>query len=233
MSLSLRFWELMETFEDILDAWSKAARESDKRALWRTLARGGWFLACRTAVQQQDRATITTWLDDTQATPHAILQFNGPQAAQMVHTHLTCSLAACDANVPPPVLTPSGLCRDLSLALTGQPLRQAERDLSMTVLLVDTARNEGVVATLTLELLPSGSGEFYPAPELAFLRDEDFRQAEDNARAALAQTGFADHHHDVRWRLQRRDNKPLTSLSGPSLGAAFALGIGKLCAEQQ
>lgn len=232
MSLSLRFWGLMETFEGILDAWSKAARESDKRALWRTLARGGWFLACRTAVQQQDRATITIWLDDTQVTPHAIIQFNGPQAAQMVHTHLTCSLVACDANVPSRILAPPGFCRDLSLALMGQPLRQAERDLTMTVLLVDTARNEGVVATLTLELLTSGSGEFYPVPELAFLRDDDFRQAEDNARAVLAQTSFTDpYHYDVRWRLQRRDTKPLTSLSGPSLGAAFALGIGKLCAE--
>ncbi|NOT52997.1 MAG: hypothetical protein HOP18_00185, partial [Deltaproteobacteria bacterium] len=213
-------------------AWSNAARESDKRALWRTLARGGWFLACRIAVQQQDRATISTWLEDTQATPHAIIQFNGPQSAQMVYTHLACGLAACDTNVPSHTLTPPGFCRDLSLALMGQPLRQAERALSMTVLLVDTARNEGVVATLTLELLPSGSGEFYPAPELAFLRDDDFRQAEDNAHAVLAPTSFTDQHHDVRWRLQRRDNKPLTSLFGPSLGAAFALGIGKLCAEE-
>ncbi len=221
----------METFEDILDAWSKAARESDKRALWRTLARGGWLLACRTAVQQQDRVTVTAWLEETRTTPHEIIQFNGPQAAQTVYIHLTCSLAACDANVPSHILTPSGFCHDLSLALTGQPLRQAERDLSMTVLLVDTARNEGVVATLTLELLPSGSGEFYPAPELAFLRDDDFRQAEDNARAALEHTSFVDRHTDVRWRLHRRDAKPLTSLSGPSLGAAFALGIGKLGAE--
>lgn len=102
----------------------------------------------------------------------------------------------------------------------------------MTVLLVDTARNEGVVASLTLELLPYGSGEFYPVPELAFLRDDDFRQAEENARA-LTQASFADHHHDIRWRLQRRDNKPLASLSGPSLGAAFALGIGKLSARQE
>jgi hypothetical protein len=220
----------METFADILDAWRMATRESDKRALWRTLARGGWFLACRTAVQQQDCATVTTWLEETQTTPHAIIQFNGPQMAQTVYTHLTCSLAACEANVPPRILTPPGFCRDLSLALMGQPLRQAEQDLTMTVLLVDTARNEGVVATLTLELLPSGSGEFYPMPALAFLRDDDFRQAEDNARASLAQARHADHHRDVRWRLQRRDNKPLTSLSGPSLGAAFALGIEKLCA---
>jgi len=221
----------MEKLEDILDAWHKAVRESDKRALWRTLARGGWLQACRTAVQQQDRVTLTDWLDETHTTPHEIIQFNGPQAAQTVYAHLACSLAACAANVLPRVLTPPGFCRDLSLALLGQPLRQAERDLSMTVLLVDTARNEGVVATLTLELLPSGSGELYPTPALAFLRDDDFRQAEDNARAYFEQTSFADKHKDVRWRLQRRDHKPLTNLSGPSMGAAFALGIGKLCAE--
>ena len=221
----------METLEDIVDAWRKAARESDKRALWRTLARGGWLQACRTAVQQHDRVTLTSWLDETQATQQEILQFSGPYAAQTVYTHLACSLAACEDTAPTLVLTPPGFCRDLSLALLGQPLRQAERDLSLTVLLVDMARNEGVVATLTLEMLPDGSGELYPAPAFAFLRDDDFRQAEGNARAYLEQTSFVGKHKDVRWRLQRRDNKPLTSLSGPSLGAAFALGIGKLCAE--
>lgn len=221
----------METLADIVDAWHKATRESDKRALWRTLARGGWLQACRTAVQQHDRITLTDWLDKTHTIQQEIIQFSGPHAAQTVYTHLACSLAACEDKAPTLVLTPPGFCRDLSLALLGQPLRQAERDLSMTVLLVDMARNEGVVATLTLELLPDGSGELYPAPAFAFLRDDDFRQAEDNARACLEQTSFADTHKDVRWRLQRRDNKPLTSLSGPSMGAAFALGLGKLCAE--
>jgi hypothetical protein len=221
----------METFADILDTWRTTARESDKRALWRTLARGGWLQACRAAVQRQDRVTLTNWLDETQTIQQEILQFSDPQAAQTVYTHLACSLAACEEDAPTLVLTPPGFCHDLRLALLGQPLRQAERDLSMTVLLVDTARNEGVVATLTLELLPHGSGEFYPAPALAFLRDDEFRQAEDNARVYLEQTSFADQHKDVRWRLRRRDHKPLTSLSGPSMGAAFALGIGKLCAE--
>jgi hypothetical protein len=221
----------METLADIVDAWRKATRESDKRALWRTLTRGGWLQACRTAVQQHDRVTLTSWLDETHTIQQEIIQFSGPHAAQTVYTHLACSLAACEANAPTLVLTPPGFCRDLSLTLLGQPLRQAERDISMTVLLVDMARNEGVVATLTLELLPSGSGELYPTPALAFLRDDDFRQAEDNARAYLEQTSFVDIHKDIRWRLQRRDNRPLTSLSGPSLGAAFALGIGKLCTE--
>jgi len=37
---------------------------------------------------------------------------------------------------------------------------------------------------------------------------------------------------DVRWQLHRRDGKPLVPLSGPSLGAAFALGLAKLSASQ-
>jgi hypothetical protein len=152
----------IETLEDILDAWHKAARESDKRALWRALARGGWLQACRTAVQRQDRGALTDWLDEMQTIQQEILQFSGPQAAQTVYTHLACSLAACGENAPPLALAPPGFCRDLRSALLGQPLREAERDLVMTVLLVDTARNEGVVATLTLELLPSGNGELYP-----------------------------------------------------------------------
>lgn len=221
----------METLEDIIDAWRKVTRESDKRALWRTLARGGWLQACRAAVRQQNRVALMGWLDETHTIQQEIIQFSGPHAAQTVYTHLACSLTACEDTTSTLVLTPPGFCRDLSLALLGQPLRQAERDLSMTVLLVDMARNEGVVTTLTLELLPDGSGELYPTPALAFLRDDDFRQAEDNARTYLEQTSFADTHKDIRWRLQRHDNKPLTSLSGPSLGAAFALGVSKLCME--
>ena len=105
----------METFADILAAWRKAARESDKRALWRTLARGGWLQACRTAVQQHDRVTLTSWLDETQTTQQEILQFSGPHAAQTVYTHLACSLAACERNadtdgeiLPVPPLTKEG-----------------------------------------------------------------------------------------------------------------------------
>jgi len=233
----------IETLSEIETAWHKAERESDKRALWRALAQGGWLRACRDAVRKDDRATLEAWLTTDDIAKQAILQFHGAAAAQMVHTHLLCGLAACQARelaprerlkALPEVASPAaslGFCHDLMRELLGEPPRQAERDLSLTVLLVDTVRNEGVVATLTLELIPDGSRELYPVPALAFLRDVDFRRAEANARGCLAETGLWQKGWDVRWQLQRRDGKPLFNLTGPSLGAAFALGIGKLCAQ--
>jgi hypothetical protein len=106
------------------------------------------------------------------------------------------------------------------------------RDLSLPVLLVDIARNEGVVATLTLELMPDGNGGLYPIPELALIRDTDFRRAEDEARVCGEEVELWQKGRDVRWRLQRRDGKPIVNLTGPSLGAAFTLGIVKLFAEE-
>ncbi len=231
------------TFREIEVEWHKAERESDKRAVWRTLARGGWFRACRDAVQRNDRTTLETWLDADDTTKQDIVQFNGIEAAQMVRTHILCGLAVCRArevalrepiDTLPEVVSvkvPLGFRRDLMQALLAEPLRKAERNLSLAVLLVDTARNEGAGATLTLELMLNGGGEFYPIPELAFMRDKDFHQAEDNARACVEGAGLWQKDWDVRWRLQRRDGKPLVTLSGPSMGAAFALGLAKLFAD--
>jgi len=232
-----------ETLDEIEAAWRKAERESDKRALWRVLARGGWFRACREAVQRDDQETLEAWLDANNVTRQEIIQFNGPEAAQVVRTHLLCGLLACQTRgvaqrerqktLRPAVASLAvsiGFCSDLIQEFLGEPSRQAERELSLTVLLVDTVRNEGVVAVLTLELLPEGSGELYSIPQQAFIRDSDFCQAEDNARTYVAGAGLWQEDRDVRWRLQRRDGKPLANLTGPSLGAAFALGIGKLFA---
>lgn len=219
----------INTFEDIITAWRAAARESDKRALWRLLARGGWFHACQGAVQKQDRTLLATWADETDSLRQDIIHFNGLETALLVQVHLRCGLAACGQ--PEQELThPSpGFCHDLILALSNAPLRQGEQTTALTVLLVDTARNDGVVATLTLELLPNGSSTLYPTPELVFLRDADFQQAETQASAATHASGIWSTRHDVRWQLHRRDGRPLTTLSGPSMGAAFALGISKLC----
>lgn len=219
----------LDTFEDILTAWREAVRESDKRALWRLLARGGWFHACQDAVQKQDRALLAAWLDETDSLKQDIIQFNGPETALLVQVHLRCGFAACGQ--PEQELThPSpGFCHDLTLALANAPLRRGEQTTALTVLLVDTARNDGVVATLTLELIPNGSSALYPTPELVFLRDTDFQQAETHASAATHAAGLWSTNHDVRWQLHRRDGKPLTTLAGPSMGAAFALGISKLC----
>ena len=234
----------IKTFSDIDGAWRSAERESDKRAVWRALARGGWFHACRDAVQRNDQTTLKAWLDAGDSTRQDILHFAGPEATQLVHAYLRCGLVGCSAreealqeilNHEPGALTfdmPLGFCTDLTLALAGQPLRQAEQNISLSVLLVDTARNEGVGATLLLELISGGRGECYATPELAFLRDTDARQAEDNARACVARTGLWQTAWDVRWQLHRNDGKPLVTLSGPSLGAAFALGLANLCAAR-
>ncbi len=216
------------TFDDILNAWAEAKREAEKRAVWRLLARGGWLQACRDAVRRHDHPALQAWLDIDDATRQLILEFNGETTAQMARLHLRCGLIACgrfDPNVAP---DESGFCKDLMLTLSDLPLRHQERDLTLTVLLVDTARNEGAVASLTLALLPHGAGEFYPQPELAFLRDATFQESEVNACRAVKTLGLWPPAHDVRWSLQRRDGKPVTTLSGPSLGAAFALGLGKL-----
>jgi hypothetical protein len=230
------------TFSEIGVKWQAAERESDKRAVWRALAKGGWFRACRDAVQRNDRTTLETWLDASDSTKREIIHWAGAEAAQIVHTHILCGLAVCRVrgaalrelgdtlSEAVSVHVPLGFCRDLIQALRGEPLRKAERELSLTVLLVDTARNEGTGATLTLEVILDGGGEFYAVPELAFLRDKDSRQAEDEARACVEGTGLWRKDWDVRWRLQRRDGKPLAALSGPSIGAAFALGLAKLCA---
>jgi hypothetical protein len=223
----------IETLTDILQEWSRAEREPDKRALWRKLARGGWLQVCRNAVHRKERVQLTTWLEHPSPDIQDIVEFNGAEAAQLTRLHLHCALAACAASAQILPEASRGFCRDLMLLLSGAQPRSAEREVCIMTLLVDTARNEGVVATLTLELLTDGQGELYPTPELAFLRDADFQQAEATACAALQATPFWSHHHDVRWRLQRRDGKPVTNLSGPSMGAAFALGMGRLLAEHR
>jgi hypothetical protein len=232
------------TFSELAVAWREAERESDRRAVWRMLARGGWFRACKEAVQVGDQATLEIWLDEGDRTKQDIIQFNGADLAQMVHLYLLCSLVACRIRslasldrgkaLQETVAAASaslGFCHDLTLALMGEPLCRAQKDVSMSVLLVETTRNEGVVATLMLELIPDGKGDFYPVPELSFLRDPDFRQTEDNARECLQRMELWKREWNVRWRLQRHDDKPVVNLTGPSLGAAFALGLGKLFAE--
>lgn len=223
----------LETFADILDAWQRAERESDKRALWRTLARGGWFRACREAARRKDPTIFIPWLDESDATKHDIITFNGDDLARMALTHLRCGLAVCNGVEVDPATESPGFCWDLRLALSDSPLRPVQRSLSLTTLLVDMARNEGVTAVLTLELIREGSGDFYPVPELAFLRDADFQQAETNAQVAVHTIAQWPPSDDVRWRLQRRDGKPLANLSGPSLGAAFSLGISALLAGEK
>jgi len=148
------------------------------------------------------------------------------------------------ARLEPAQLEP-GLLRDLTQELLlGEP-RRAERSESLTGLLIapvdDRGRSQagdkkGVVATLTLEAIPDGTGLLYPTPALAFVgRDGLFREAEQNAATALQQTYQLWHATwDVRWSLHRQDGIPLLHrLEGNSLGGAFGLGLATLLAGRR
>jgi hypothetical protein len=116
-----------------------------------------------------------------------------------------------------------------------------------------TRSGVGEAGTLTMELLPGGQGEFYPATDMAFVLRKvgsadkpDFRESEIIApRAALDAWGemIVQHAgpepiairqrwstHAIRWRLSV-PNGVIRELEGPSLGALFALHIGQLLAR--
>jgi hypothetical protein len=111
-------------------------------------------------------------------------------------------------------------------------VRPSEREERLPALLVDVTEDEGVVAILRLELMPEGTGALFPIPALAFRPTDDFRQAAENARKYLTGQGHWKESQDVRWRLERQRRQPISALSGPSLGAAFALGMEKLFAGE-
>ena len=105
---------------------------------------------------------------------------------------------------------------------------------TLAVLLVDEARNTGVVANLTLERLPDGTRALYPAPELSLVYgDNAWQQAMKDASTYVKQTLWRQ-DWDVRWRLTRRDQQLLPPfLKGGSLGTALALGLTKLAGGLQ
>lgn len=104
--------------------------------------------------------------------------------------------------------------------------------VSLTALLVSKVQRQGIVATLSLESRSGGSGVCYPAPDLAFVRrDPTFREAEHNACTYVKDAGLWKAEHDVCWRVTRRDGQLINTLTGASMGFAFALGLAKLFAE--
>ena len=101
--------------------------------------------------------------------------------------------------------------------------------VSLTALLVSKTQRQGIVATLSLEPRSGGNGLCYPTPDLAFVRrDRTFREAEHNACTYVKDAGLWKADHDVRWRVKRCDGQPITTLTGSSMGFAFALGLAKL-----
>jgi hypothetical protein len=241
------------TFAEIEQEWSICSTRQLRRFLWEKLTginTRGWFQACRNAVQAVDCTTLLAWRNEDDTTKQDVIQlgsrFGFEEAACMVRAHLHCALTAVEhqqwtsGTVPSDVLQaiadklqtppPIGFLRDLTAELLDAPPRQPVREpLSLTALLVDTALDKGIVANLTLELMPDGNKNLYPTPALAFVvRDKDFSQAEENARTCVQREGLWQEGWDVRWRLERRDQTPITALTGNSAGLAFALGLAKL-----
>lgn len=114
--------------------------------------------------------------------------------------------------------------------------RPVQRAQHITALLVDQMPNgdlKRVLSDLCVELIPNGSGAFYPAPEMAFVsRDDDFLSAEIAVVGFLKSRNWWPEHQDVRWRLVRRDGRSMSlALGGASLGGCFGLALLRLLAE--
>ena len=106
----------------------------------------------------------------------------------------------------------------------------SRRILQLPAVLVRLGTHRGCSATLELELLGQGRGQFCPALEMALVTwDGDFVAALANARALLAARGLCAGRYDVRWRLTFFDGKK-RPLQGGSLGAALAFGAAWLAA---
>jgi hypothetical protein len=203
---------------------------------------------------------VTQWLDGLLhnfSPPPALIDHGDDDAnsnsmayrSRMLYAHLRCTQEVVNRQwtsdtVSPTQLqafteepdVPLGFLYDLVQELfpsanNSKHARQPVRALSLTSLLVDTVLDRGVVANLTLELMPDGNETLYPAPGLAFVaRDDKFREAETNARIYVQETArLWPNNQDIRWRLERRDGKRLSSaLVGDSLGGAFGLGLLRL-----
>ena len=91
--------------------------------------------------------------------------------------------------------------------------------------------------SLTLEWVArpaAGNPEIYPHPDLLFVpRDRLFDEALANARQAVKSLGLEPlpEEADVRWSLSPLGGGSLPALTGPSAGAAFALGLAWLAAQ--
>jgi hypothetical protein len=118
--------------------------------------------------------------------------------------------------------------------LLDKPLPASSPEAKIGVLLVPVEGGRGIVAWLTLERVEHGTGHVYPGLVFnAFLEfGLEFEQSINNAVACLRNQRIWPEpcSFDVRWTLRRADGAFLDSIDGPSLGLAFALGLGKVSA---
>lgn len=243
------------TFDDIEQQWRQCSTRRLRLYLWEQLTgtpTRGWFAACQDAVRRGDHKALQAWRNADNPIKQEILQlgsrFGNEAATEMMGVHLACALAAIahqpwtSGTLPlnglaaissqfqhPP---PDGFLRDLIAELGGFGFRLPRQTIQIPVLLVDTQEDEGVVANLTLDLMPDGEGQLYPIPKLAFVhRDAEFLKAEADAKACVQQMGLWQDGYDIRWGLERRDGKPLSAeLIGNSVGGALAVALAKLLA---
>ncbi|HED19285.1 MAG TPA: hypothetical protein ENI74_07275, partial [Gammaproteobacteria bacterium] len=227
---------------DIQDKWEDCRSEPQRQKLWQQLTRpeGSWFRACQEAVaachEQPDacQAAFQHWLShDTTGSAVRYCDYDYPLKSQsaILRAFFHLGLLACKhgATIPDQEVSAltetvgisTGLLSDIGCYLCKQSLRKAEHSVELTALLVNHD-DDGVPARLTLELVGDGAGKIYPVPELSLCRDKTF-VASENTVAELFSRQL--NGSDIRWSLQRLDGKPLGHLTGPSMGAAFALGL--------
>ncbi|MFQ5643574.1 MAG: NACHT domain-containing protein [Thiogranum sp.] len=227
---------------EIRDKWENCRSAPQRQRLWRELTRpeGIWLRACQEAVaacREQPatgRAAFLHWLDhDATGSAVRYCEYNYSRRLQsaILRAFFQLGLRVCerggslpDREIPALAKTagvPAGFLCDIGRYLCKQAMRKAGRSVELTALLVNRD-DDGVPARLTLELVRNGEGTVYPAPELSLCRDRAFLASENTVTELFSgQLNGA----DIRWSLQRLDGKPLGHLTGPSMGAAFALGL--------
>ena len=189
------------------------------------------------------------WLEESE---HLTFIHNSQEQGHhqhMAQLHLRCTQVAIayrasTSRNPPPAAhiaaslseagRPLGFLLDLARVLLGEQVRPALASQTLPVLVVDREYNEGLVLSLTLDRVEGGSGVLYLHPDQAFVfRDQEFEQAEENAQEAVKHLGLwpPEHQDDVRWSLTRSEGGRLPTLTGPSAGGAFALGLAKLLSQ--
>jgi len=92
----------LEEIEDCCGNTGK--RETKKKALWRGLATGGWFEACREAVEKDEVEYLQQWLAPSDEAKQTTLRFADPdsgdpdpRAMAIARSGIHCALVACRA----------------------------------------------------------------------------------------------------------------------------------------
>ena len=229
--------------DEIARKWHACRSDVQREIIWSDLVRpddGNWFRCFREMATPETAFILSlvdrfeAWLDGVDAT--APTRFCNPGFSSSTQQRL---LRACyqlalqtraSQGASPPAADINaiadndalswGLVTDLAGYISGRELRAADYSIQLTALLID-GDQKGVPAMIKLEYMTRGTGAFYPAPWLAFCRDEAFMQAERLAESTVRATDDI----DIRWSLKRCDGKPLGLLTGGSMAGALALGL--------